>query len=416
MTTRAQAGHGSVLAPALVLALATTLALPQSGAAADGRHPECGDTRTIAGASDVVRTLAAGVQLRKWSSKVADVAIVSAEPGSSRIRTWTAPAGTVQLPSTTLALDTDALAAVNGDFFFHDGLGWNPASDVVVGGQAKYVVPGWTPSLAIDGRGGLRATEVRVTGTVRFAWVAKVKRSVVTIVNGHRVRKTVVVRVNGRRDVALSGMNSVGSVSDATAVLFTRTWPKTLSAPARVRMLRTAGTSTPAARVAPIATNPTPTRPWLLLGPDAARRLAGVPASAIATVTWSAVAKDGTAVRDSIGRGALLMRDGNVVANCAGEDRPRTAVGWDDDGHVWIMTAQGGTAAAATHGARFGGTTNFQMARWLHALGATDAVSLDGGGSTDLEVRTAAGVHRADLPDGTFARRVSNALMLVPRG
>ena len=416
MTRRAEAGHGSILAPALVLALATALALPQTGAAADGRRPECGDTTTMSGAPDLVRTLAAGVLLRSWSSNVADVAVVSAEPGSSRVRTWTAPAGTVQLPATTLALDTDALAAVNGDFFFHDGLGWNPASDVVVGGQAKYVVPGWTPSLAIDGRGGLRATEVRVTGTVRFAWVAKVKRSVVTIVNGHRVHKTVVVRVNGRRDVALSGMNSVGSVSDSTAVLFTRTWPKALSAPARVRMLRTAGTSTPTARLAPIATNPTPARPWLLLGPDAARRLGGVPASATATVTWSAVAKDGTAIRDSIGRGALLVRDGEVVANCAGEDRPRTAVGWDDDGRVWIMTAQGGSAPAATNGARLGGTTNFQMARWLHALGATGAVSLDGGGSTELVVRTANGVHRADLPDGTFARRVSNALMLVPRG
>lgn len=415
MTRRARTAHGSLLAPALVLALATALALPQSGAAAS-RRPECADTTTLAGAPDLVRTLGAGVLLRTWSSSVADVAIVSAEPGSSRIRTWTAPAGTVQLPSTTLALDTDALAAVNGDFFFHDGLGWNPASDVVVGGQAKYVVPGWTPSLAIDARGALHPTEVRVTGTVQFAWVAKVKRSVVKVVNGHRVRKTVVVRVHGRRDVALSGMNSVGSVSDSTAVLFTRSWPKALSAPARVRMLRTAGTSTPTARMAPITTHPTPAAPWLLLGPAAARRLSGVPASAFATVTWSAVAKDGTKVRDSIGRGAVLVRDGDVVANCQGEDRPRTAVGWDDEGHVWLMTAQGGTAPAATNGARLGGTTNFQMARWLHALGATEAASLDGGGSTDLVVRTANGVHRADLPDGSFARRVSNALMLVPRG
>ena len=295
-------------------------------------------------------------------------------------------------------------------------LGWNPASDVVVSGQAKYVVPGWTPSLAIDRRGALHATEVRVTGTVRFAWVAKVKRSVVKIVNGHRVRKTVVVRVPGRRDVALSGMNSVGSVSESTAVLFTRTWPKALAAPARVRMLRTAGASVPSARMAPVTTQPTPTSPWLLLGPDAARRLSGVPISATATVTWSAVTRDGSPVRDSIGRGALLLRDGDVVATCAGEDRPRSAVGWDDDGHVWIMTAQGGTARETANGARYGGTTNFQMARWLHALGATGAVTLDGGGSTDLEVRTAAGVHRADLPDGTYARRVSNALMLVPRG
>ncbi|MGD9956308.1 MAG: phosphodiester glycosidase family protein [Candidatus Nanopelagicales bacterium] len=121
-------------------------------------------------------------------------------------------------------------------------------------------------------------------------------------------------------------------------------------------------------------------------------------------------------MRDSVGRGAVLLRDGRVITDCSGDDRPRTAIGWDDRGRTWIITAQEGDRIDVIGGARMGGTTNFQMAQWLHQLGATEGVTLDGGGSTDLEVRTSAGLHRADLPDNAFARLVPNGLIMVPKG
>jgi hypothetical protein len=216
--------------------------------------------------------------------------------------------------------------------------------------------------------------------------------------------------------IALSGVNSSGNVTDDTAVLFTRTWPKSVPLPAHIRMLRTQFASTPRITKPPVTAQTRPTRAWLALGDGAASRLAGVPVSAIARFTWDVAAADGSTVRDAIGRGALLLRDGQVITDCAGDDRPRTAIGWDRQGHVWMMTSQGGARENVIAGARMGGTTNFQMAQWLHQLGATDGATFDGGGSTDLEVRTASGIHRADLPDSAFARQVPNGMILVPQG
>lgn len=416
MTARRRGTRRSITA--LTAGLLSVVLLPgltALPASADEDDPECGDSETVAGAPDLTRTLAHGVLLRTWSSHVADVSVVSSEPGDSALRVWTAPTGTIQKVRRTLEIDQDAVAAVNGDFFTGGSTGRNPVSDVVIGGQAKYLVPGEVPALTVDDRGRLHATTVRASGTATFTWVAVHKATVTKVVKGKKARVVVTKRYPRSATIKLSGVNSFGNVSDDTAVLFTRTWPSAVALPARTRVVRTPGTATPHATKAPVSATTQPTRPWLAFGSGAAHRLARVPTSAVARFTWDVEAADGSTVRDAVGRGALLLRDGDVITNCAGDDRPRTAVGWDQQGHVWIMTSQGGDRETVIGGARMGGTTNFQMAQWLHQLGATDGVTFDGGGSTDLEVRTQAGIHRADLPDSAFARQVPNGMILVPR-
>jgi hypothetical protein len=404
----------STLTAGLLAALVIP-ALAAPPASADEDQPECGDTSTIAGAPDLTRTLARGVLLRSWNSRVAEVDVVSSEPGASALRVWTAPTGTIQKVRRTLEVDGDAVAAVNGDFFTGGSTGRNPVSDVVIGGTAKYLVPGSVPSLTVDERGRLHATTVRASGTATFSWVVVKRTTVVKVVKHKKVRVVVTKRYPRTATLRLSGVNSFGNVTDDTAVLFTRTWPSTVAVPARTRIVRTPGSATPKTKTPPVSLVTQPTQPWLAFGSSAAHRLARVPSSAVARFAWNITAADGSQVRDAIGRGAILLRDGYVITNCAGDDRPRTAVGWDQQGHVWIMTAQGGARENVVGGARMGGTTNFQMAQWLHQLGATDGATFDGGGSTDLEVRTQAGIHRADLPDSAFARQVPNGMILVPR-
>lgn len=419
MSGRTRSSRRSVLTRLLTGSLLAGLLVPGLAAApasAEDDDPECGDTSTIAGAPDLTRTLADGIVLRSWGSSVAEVDVVSTEPRTAGLRVWTAPPGTVQKVRTTLDVDADAVAAVNGDFFTGGSTGRNPVSDVVIGGQAKYLVPQEVPALTIDPAGRMHATTVHASGTVTFRWTHKHAVKVVKTVKGKKVVKTVTTSYTHSTTLAVSGVNSFGSLSQDTAVLFTRSWPSSIDLPARIRMVRTPGTATPTATRPPVLAKHQPTSPWLALGSGAAQRLASVPRSAVARFTWDVEAADGSVVRDSIGRGAVLLRDGFVITNCAGDDRPRTAIGWDQQGHVWIMTSQGGARTTEIVGARMGGTTNFQMAQWLHQLGATDGVTLDGGGSTDLEVRTQAGVHRADLPDTSFARQVPNGLIVVPKG
>jgi hypothetical protein len=92
--------------------------------------------------------------------------------------------------------------------------------------------------------------------------------------------------------------------------------------------------------------------------------------------------------------------------------RPRSAIGWNQDGQVWLMASSRG-ADAADMGMRQGGSTADQMARWLMSLGATDAVLLDGGGSTTMEIKEpAANWKRFDLPDSAWYRALSNAFSI----
>ena len=118
---------------------------------------------------------------------------------------------------------------------------------------------------------------------------------------------------------------------------------------------------------------------------------------------------------NAAGRGPRLVQNGKFVWICAMHSkdfRPRSAIGWNQDGQVWLMASSRG-ADAADMGMRQGGSTTDQMARWLMSLGATDAVLLDGGGSTTMEIKESdQSWKRFDLPDSAWYRALSNAFSI----
>ena len=118
------------------------------------------------------------------------------------------------------------------------------------------------------------------------------------------------------------------------------------------------------------------------------------------------------------GRGPRLVQGGKLVWNCAvhnKEHRPRSAIGWNQDGQIWLITSSRGYDAV-DFGFRQGGSTSSQMAQWLMSLGATDAVLLDGGGSTTMQIKQPdLGWQRFDLPDSAWWRELSNAFSIDSR-
>jgi len=118
---------------------------------------------------------------------------------------------------------------------------------------------------------------------------------------------------------------------------------------------------------------------------------------------------------NAAGRGPRIVQNSKFVWICelhGKEFRPRSAIGWNQDGQVWLMASSRG-ADAADMGMRQGGSTADQMAKWLMSLGATDAVLLDGGGSTTMEIKDPdASWQRFDLPDSAWYRALSNAFSI----
>lgn len=81
----------------------------------------------------------------------------------------------------------------------------------------------------------------------------------------------------------------------------------------------------------------------------------------------------------------VLLRDGQPVALDRTADRhlvrhPRTVIGWDRAGTIWLVVVDGRQVTSRGIGLA-------DVAAQLRALGATEAVNLDGGGSSTLVTR-----------------------------
>ena len=120
------------------------------------------------------------------------------------------------------------------------------------------------------------------------------------------------------------------------------------------------------------------------------------------------------------GVGKSIITNGVNTASCVGNVdtiRPRTALGWDDFGNVYVATTTMGRdwLDGGQGGYRLGGSTVHQIADWLKLLGATQAVALDGGGSTTMLALLSGGYQRVDLPDGVWIRQIPVGLALTSR-
>ena len=117
------------------------------------------------------------------------------------------------------------------------------------------------------------------------------------------------------------------------------------------------------------------------------------------------------------GRGPRIVQGGKMIWICAQHNkdhRPRTAIGWNQDGQVWFVTSSRGLLAF-DFGYRQGGSTSSQMAQWLIELGATDGILLDGGSSTALYVdnpEQVYGLTRVDIPDESWTRDLANGFSI----
>lgn len=135
----------------------------------------------------------------------------------------------------------------------------------------------------------------------------------------------------------------------------------------------------------------------------------------VVTISRSYRAAAKTQFVNAAGRGPRLLQNGKFVwvcANHSNEHRPRSAIGWNQDGQVWLITTSRGENAN-DGGMRMGGSTTDQIGLWLAQLGATDAVLLDGGGSTTMEINDPeTGWKRFDLPDSAWYRSLANAFSI----
>jgi exopolysaccharide biosynthesis protein len=128
----------------------------------------------------------------------------------------------------------------------------------------------------------------------------------------------------------------------------------------------------------------------------------------------------GNAYDTAFGIGSTQITKGSVVATCEGNAdtvRPRTSIGWDDYGNVYVATTTMGRdwPDGGQGGYRLGGSTVHQLADWLRDQGATNAVSLDGGGSTTMLAKLEGTYRRADLPDGVWIRWIPMGVALIAR-
>lgn len=111
-----------------------------------------------------------------------------------------------------------------------------------------------------------------------------------------------------------------------------------------------------------------------------------------------------------VGGGPQLVHQGQPHSTEANENfrpdvlarGPRTALGRDAEGNLLLVVAQGGSAP-------FWGLTLPEMAQEMAALGATEAINLDGGHSTAMVVQG----QLQNEPEGVMEVPVSNVLILA---
>ncbi len=113
-------------------------------------------------------------------------------------------------------------------------------------------------------------------------------------------------------------------------------------------------------------------------------------------------------VKFAVGGIELLLKDGEIYSRADKSNEPRTSIGIRPDGSVVMATFDGRSE-------NIKGMSYEKAAKAMQALGCTDALNLDGGGSTTFVLR-----HPGQLKttvvnkvSGSSPRQVANALVLM---
>lgn len=127
------------------------------------------------------------------------------------------------------------------------------------------------------------------------------------------------------------------------------------------------------------------------------------------SITFNASSSEWNDVKEAIGGGQIIVKDGAVQPDSTTEIAPRTAVG---------VTAAGELVVAQIDGRKTGhskGATITQTAEFMLSLGCVTALNLDGGGSSTTYLRStgyATGEIINEVSDGT-PRKNANYLLLA---
>lgn len=120
--------------------------------------------------------------------------------------------------------------------------------------------------------------------------------------------------------------------------------------------------------------------------------------------------------RDIVGGAGLLMLDRHAIDDWAAEDlragfdterHPRTLIGVDDHGEIWLVAVDGRQPDHSV------GMNFRELQRLAQRLRLAHVLNLDGGGSTTMVVRDKMVNRPSDLQG---PRKVSDALIVLPRG
>lgn len=119
-------------------------------------------------------------------------------------------------------------------------------------------------------------------------------------------------------------------------------------------------------------------------------------------------------IQEAVGGRVRLMTNGNVLPQTSTALEPRTAIGVTDNNVVYILVADGRNFWYS-NGMRYA-----EMGAVMKALGAKDAINLDGGGSSTFIIRSKAGfeenrfaIRNWPYDNGGVERAVANGLLVV---
>ena len=362
----------------------------------------CGENLSTLLGAGIGRSLSPGIALTVWSAARPSTELAQRNVRAALLHSTTASVTPVLSPlpqrvdPAELVARTGLIAAVNGDLF--DAIAVDasvPEGPVVTNGVVRYAPPGrhavvhWS-----NGRPRLHRALLRASVTIATA--------------------------EGAVLIPIAAVNypdlSTGSV------LFTQSWSGRTVRGSTTLVLRS-GRLTQIIRGGRAVSPQRGESVVQIL--DAPSIPAGLHVGATARVR--SVLGRTHADTKVMGHSGRLLRDGELTRPCdgvAGLLRPRTAFAWNDTGESWLAVISSGQPDAAD-GMRGGGATVSAFGSWLASQGATDAVLLDGGGSTIMLRGDRPDVLRIGLPQSTYRRPVpvllgvvpiSRAQMLMPRG
>jgi exopolysaccharide biosynthesis protein len=127
---------------------------------------------------------------------------------------------------------------------------------------------------------------------------------------------------------------------------------------------------------------------------------------------WGPEREDEGAVsaEDAIVSGPLLLDDGRIIPldsiNFNRNRHPRTMVGITGNGHVLLVVVDGRQPGYAE------GMSLYELRALAHSLGCTDALNLDGGGSTTLVIAGEGSNGVVNRPSGKIQRPVPSIVFV----